>query len=651
MAIKKLKSNIRNIQEYKAFSLIELLIALGLFILILTTLSITSIDSLRAMSNTESRTEAYMQMSEISNLLIQSKSDDWTDIILNTDGVPKHIDIINNELTFVDGSIEQNGVVSWIEITTLERDPDGNIVDSGGTVDPFSRTVTIYLQWTDPLGQINNISKTLYINDWNTLKWTETTESDFDSGTHYDTQTVATDDGEVVLATVFYPDWCNPTVSLSEYNIPGSADSRSIFAKPDHAYLGTRGETSGEPFTKLNIEGVNPPTLTVEGTYNGYTVNDIFVVGNYAFLATTNDSKEVLILDVSSTPYTEIGYYNAGGSTDGYSVFVDGDVGYLAQGRYIKSFDTSSYIGSRSEFGSIKIGWWWANVSQIYVYEDYLYAVLNNDWYELDILNVANPSSMSITSQNSVNNQQVLDMYVNDDATRAYFGTNASSSEDEFFILDISNKNIESPIIASLDLGGMSVKGLAVVENEDIVIVVGTSGEEYQVYNAMDKSAPYKCGGMDVNTGIYDVDSNLDAEGNAFSYIVTGDADNEFKIMRGGAGGGVGNGYGYIESGQYVSSVFDTEATNTLYYYVSWFETTPALTDIKLQLRSANSSDMAGAVWIGPDGTSSTYFTNSIGSLLPNSLNSNRYIQYKAYLTGDTIATPELEEINMIYHN
>jgi len=644
-----IKFNIR--KQYKAFSLIELLIALGLFIIILTTLAITSIDSLRAMSNTESRTEAYMQMSEISNLLIQSKGDDWTDIILNTDGTAKYIDIIDNEITFVDGSVEQNGVTSWIEITELQRDSEGDVVESGGTVDPFSRTVTIFLQWTDPLGQSNSISKVLYVNDWNTLKWAETTESDFDSGTHYDTQTTTTDDGEVALATVFYPDWCNPTVSLSEYNIPGSADSRSIFAKPDHAYLGTRGETGGEPFTKLNIEGVDPPILTVEGTYDGYTVNDIFVVGNYAFLATTNDSKEVLILDVSSVPYTEVGYYDASGSTDGYSVFIDGNVGYLAQGRYIKTFDTSSYFGSRSGFGSIKIGWWWANVSQISVSDGYLYAALNNDWYELDILDVSNPYSMTVTSQSSVNNQQVLDMYVNDDATRAYFGTNASSDEDELFILDITNKNIESPVIASLDLGGMSSRGIAVVENENIVIVVGTGGEEYQVYNTMDKSAPYKCGGMHVNTGIYDVDSNLDAEGNAFSYIVTGDTENEFKIMRGGAGGGAGNGYGYIDSGQYVSSVFDTESVDTLYYYISWFESKPASTDIRIQLRSANTSDMAGAIWMGPDGTSSTYFTDSIGSILPNSLNSNRYVQYKAYLTGDTFVTPELEEINMIYHN
>jgi type II secretory pathway pseudopilin PulG len=642
---------INKTNKYNGFSLLEIIIALGIFIVILASLSMTSVDSLRAISNSEDKNEAYMQMSEIIGLLIQTKENDWTSVIVNTDGTPKHLDITGGEVVISDGTRVKNDVTSWIEINDLSRDVSGDVVFSGGTLDPYSRIITMYMQWTDPLGNDNYLAKDMYINDWNTAKWLSTTTADFDLGTHDYTKTTTEGDGEVSLATIFYPDWCNPTVTLSEYDIPGSAESRSIFARPDHAYLGTRGETGGEPFTKLNISGVTPPVLTVEGTFDGYTVNDIFVEGDYAFLATTNNSKEVLILDVSSVPYTEVGYYDASGSTDAYSVFIDGDVGYVAQGRYIRSFDTSSYVGARSSIGSERTGWWFANISQIYGVDDYLFLVLNNDWYELTIMDISNPADMTVTSQTSVNNQQVLDMYVNDDGTRVYFGTNASGTEDEFFILDTTSKSGARPVIASLDTGGTSIKGIAVVEDENIGILVGTSGEEYQVYNMMDKQAPFRCGGMHVNSGIYDVDSNLDGEGNAFSYIVSGDTSAEFKIMRGGAGGGNGTGYGYTDAGEYTSAVFDTTNTDSIYYYMSWMETTTAVTDIQVQVRSSNLSNMSGAVWVGPDGTSGTFYTDIAGGILPNILNSNRYLQFRAYLTGDTNETPYLEEVSIIYKN
>ena len=92
---------------------------------------------------------------------------------------------------------------------------------------------------------------------------------------------------------------------MSEYDIPGSATARSVFARQGYAYLGTRGELTGEPFTKLIIEGVNPITLTVEGTFSGYAINEIYVEGDYAYLATTDDDKEVVILDISQVYLTQ----------------------------------------------------------------------------------------------------------------------------------------------------------------------------------------------------------------------------------------------------------------------------------------------------------------------------------------------------------
>ncbi|NLE30919.1 hypothetical protein GX618_01425 [Candidatus Dojkabacteria bacterium] len=69
---------------------------------------------------------------------------------------------------------------------------------------------------------------------------------------------------------------------------------------------------------------------------------------------------------------------------------------------------------------------------------------------------------------------------------------------------------------------------------------------------------------------------------------------------------------------------------------------------MKVQLRVSNSSNMSGAVWIGPDGTSSTYFDGISTFDLPIGL-IGRYIQYRVFFESDTVSTPLLEELIINY--
>lgn len=635
-------------EKLKGFGLAELVLAVGIFAMISATLLILVIDSTRALDNARTRTKATYLVEEINSTLLMLKNKSWFDVIRYTGEGSKHFESTDGDYEIVDGEVEKNGLTYSFSLEIVRRDANGNIVESGGSVDNHTRLVSVTVNWLDKSGKVHNITPQLYINDWETNSIVQTTFADFSSGTHSDTLPVTIDNGEVRLRSILYPDWCNPSVSLTEYDIPGNANSRSVFARPGHAYLGTTGGSTGEPFTKLNIEGVDPPILTVEGTYAGHTVNDIFVKDNYAFLATATDNKEVIILDISTLPYREVGYYDAPGSTDANSVYVDGNVGYVAHGRVVRSFNLSSYNGSRAGIGNITIGWFIATVSKIVIQDGYMYAVLDWDWYELAIVDVHNPASMSITSQTTVNNQQVYDMYVSPDGTRVYFGTNASSSENEFFILDTTQKNGSRPIVSSVDMGGTTVRGIAVVEDGNVVILVGTGGEEYKVYVTQDEAHPEYCGGMQVNNGIYDIDSNLDAQGNAFSYIVTGDFNDEFKIIRGGPGGGGELGYGYVASGVYTSPALDSQSDTPVYYIGTLMSQLPANTSLRVQFRASGNVSMTGALWQGPDGTSATYFTDEQGYTLPSTL-IGRYIQYKILFTSDTINSPLVEEVVIYY--
>jgi hypothetical protein len=332
-----------------------------------------------------------------------------------------------------------------------------------------------------------------------------------------------------------------------------------------------------------------------------------------------------------------------------------GTVGYVATGRKVQTFDLTANTGSRTKLGELTMAEspvLFGNdiISQIVVVKNYIYASLWNDWNELAIANAANPRSMFVTSQTTVNNKQTLDIYVNPAGTRAYFGTTTSSSEREFFIVDVSSKTGSRPIIGSYDSNGMNVDGIAIIEADHRAVLVGNAAEEYQALDITNEATPVKCGGMQLDSGISDIDTVVDAQGNAFSYIVSKDPTKEFKILRGGPGNGHEDGYGYPSTGSFTSSIIDSTSTTSQYFTFKWTGTVPAATTLKLQLRTGTSiGDIASQTFVGPDGTSSTYFTSQTATSIPGSLNNKQYIQYKAFFTSDTFSTPVLNDITITY--
>ena len=104
--------------------------------------------------------------------------------------------------------------------------------------------------------------------------------------------------------------------------------------------------------------------------------------------------------------------------------------------------------------------------------------------------------------------------------------------------------------------------------------------------------------------------------------------------------------YGYLSPGVYESATIDL-GVQADFSNLDFTVTTNASTAVKFQLAANN----GGSVWnyIGPDGTAGTYFT-STGTAIPSSLDNNRYIKYKAYLsTTDATYTPSLDDITITY--
>lgn len=641
-----------NFKKIKAFSLTELVLTIGLASIIVLSVISFSLEASRYNLNKWERVNAGIKINELVSTLQALKNDSWKSIMDIPFDQPKHLALVNNRLSILDGSDAESGLNISFTLKPVYRDSSLNIVTSGGTIDYGTKNAEISVTWTDSFGELNTVSNNIYLTNWNTTNLTETTTLEFNDGTKTGTFVDSTiGDGAVRLQSVLYSDWCRPEFTQTTYNLPGSGIPTLISSIPGKAYLGSSSTTSSLQGIDIN-HTTNPAVVNVQGTFTGYETKSIFSDGNYAYLATTNDSKEVVIVNVTTTPFTEVGYFNASGTTDAESVYIKGNVGYVIQGKELRSFDLTSKTGSRPQLSSITVakglyGFFVGIASEIEIRGNYAFISLYNDWYELVVVNITNPSSMSLVGNSDVNYQQSNDLFVNEDGSRVYIGTTSASSSNEFFIIDTSVKKNGMPVIGSYDTNGMSVNGVTVIDNK--AIIVGANGEEYQVVNIENNNNLVRCGGLNTDIPLNGVTSVVTPPLNErFTYVISNDANSEFRIIKGGDNSGV-SGNGYMALGEYTSNIIDIGTSKVYYYLLKWTETVPALTDLKFQIKTGNQSNLSDGVWVGPDGTSSTYFTNNNGEVLPSILHGKRYIQYKAFFTSDKISTPLLTDITLNY--
>ena len=633
-------------KKLKGYSLAELVLAIGIFAIISSMLIFLVVDATRTLENTRTRSKAAQLTEEIYTSLILVKSQAWYNIAKHTNEGLKHLEYSLGEYLILDGEIVQNGLTYSFTIEEVQRDTNGNIIQTGGANDPHTRLINIFISWIDRIGKVHSINPKMYVNDWNTHSIVYTTKTDFDTGIFTETMSQTVEDGEVRLLSMKYSDWCNPTLSLTQHDLTRSGVASALFTIGDYVYMGTGENASGDAFSKISVAG-EPPVVTELGTYNGYKVYDVFGLNGYSLLATDNNSAELVVIDISSptniyTVFTTLDIPNP--KTKQKFVYVYNNIGYLTNDNKITIFSLSDLQQGvpPTVLQTVSIGDANSVISDIYVDSNYIYVTTQAGISDFFILE--NKAPYSVLGQQDIGTMSVTSLFVSEDLNRAYVGTQ-NNVGNEFFILDISNKSTTYPIVKSYDLGGTSVKAL--VSADQRVMIGGIGGQEYAVYDITDEQNAFKCGGLEIDAGINMitlVKKNL----TLYTYILTGNSNAELQIIKGGPGGGGPDGEGYVEAGDYLSEIHDSGFETSEYYVLSLDTDIPTGTSLQIQFRSSNDSTMAGSTWLGPDGTSNTSYQASGVFQLPTSL-AGRYLQYKVIFNSDTVYTPLLKELIINY--
>lgn len=650
-------------------SLIELLIAMALAAILLPALMAGLVLSRQGRPQTTQRTAATALLREAEESVRSLRARGWSFVSTNPSF---HTYISGSAWALASGSEVINGYTRSIKISDVSR-ASGKIVTSGGTLDPSTKLVTITVSWTTPYS--SSVSTNFYLTRYrDNIVWIQTSIADFTAGVFTKTAVEATNgsptDGQVVLSGGGKGDWCQPSLTLATVDLPKNGVANALTAipatdsAPGYAFAGTGDNASGVSFARVDIADTDPPTAFISGTFDGFKTNGIFGEPGYAYLATDNHTKEIEIIDLNAHPYSEAGWFDAPGNGNGNAISVFGSIGYMISANKFYTFNLSSKSGDRGlPLNNNHVLTLAGTGTKIQVNGSYAYVSTTSSSTQLQIINISDPTNPTVVGQAvNVNDQGATDVYINDSATRAYLVTSASAAKPELFVIDISSKSGNQPVLAGFDTAGMSPKGVVAVTNNK-VIVVGTGGTEYQVFNYDDTNkiitrCPNGTGLLNIDTGINGIASVIQPSGSVFSYIITGDSTSELKIIEGGPSGKTSS------SGTFESAIFDSLPTTgnpqTFFNRLSFTANiNPPTTVVQFQVAIAapvnGSCTTANYVYVGPNGTGGTYFT-SPGGAIPPSLTGTGYLnpaqcfRFKAYLSStDHSSTPILNDVTVNY--
>lgn len=262
-------------------------------------------------------------------------------------------------------------------------------------------------------------------------------------------------------------------------------------------------------------------------------------------------------------------------------------------------------------------------------------------------------------------------VYARSDGNRAYISSNGTTDSKQFYILNTTNKSAPTFLSGnpgsgpssgyyqgSTPQGELYPRRSLTVLNGQRVVLVGKDGvanandaNEYQVLNLDTEATPTYCGGINFDSGFNDLTSVTEADFDNFVYMVANTQEKQLKIIQGGPDAI------YVDAGVYTPAIYDFGSAVTL-NRITMNVSTPSGTLIQTQVAASDpvAGSCAGAVfsYVGPDGTSGTYY-GSTGGPIPLSSsgafkNPARCFSYKSYLsTTDFNQTPVINDVTINY--
>ena len=629
-------------------ALVEILIAIGLAGILLPALLTGLVASREGKAQEGQRLQATALARESEEAIRSVREKGWTNIAANG---TYHPAISVDEWTLAANPESINGYTRQIVISDAQRDGSGQIVESGGTTDPSTKKVTTSVTWQTP--SASSVETTSYYQRYlGNTAWTQTTDSDFNAGTHNNTQTVG--------------NGASASVELTQ-SAGGGVDYGNKFRLTATSAIGTMTNANTRTalkFTAQEGKAVNAIRVYLQ-TENGTSPNY-----RYGIQGDSGGLPSGSYLCSNTLTATSAGWKTI--SLSGCPALTAGNVYYIVVQYNSGTVSGSRYIALRR---SAPLNNLYPKTNNPDNNANTLFATNLTNWtaqgfqpiYELDFSDSTyegNPYESSaevavfgntvigekFTYTGQTQNAQSVTFYVRKQGTPA--------GNLDFVVQQIGGSSttctVNSSQVGITNAPVTCTFGSPVTLTQDTQYRVylrsqaSASGNDYRLYRLVNSSgASYNSITYDATDSIYTISTNAgstwtDTSGTNLNWDVGG-----FYFTVQGTSTYSAN--GTFES--HASGSFDAGAP-AAFNNITWTANVPANTTLQLQ---AAISASPGGPWdfFGSDGGSGSFFPSS-GAIPLNRITglpagSGRYIRYKATFTSNGSATPTLNDVSINY--
>lgn len=469
----------------QGFTIVEFIVAAGIFVIIATSSVVALLHSgmIDRKGSEQEKARRYAQEGVEATRSIRNQN------FNSLAAGPHGVSFTSGTWAFSGTQNVNAGMTRQIAIADVYRDGSDTIVTSGGTPDEDTKKATVTVTWATENGKQQTVTQESYLTNFKKTtvgcgEWdSPTQESSINLSGDYNGAKITTqgnyaymtrESGSPDFIIVDITDTANPQVRgtlnldggqnniavmgdyayiasgsdskelqiinianpnapqlVGSYNTPGEANGLGIYLNFPTAYL-SKASSAYHEFVIFDVS--NPANPDSIGSLNlnegGTAVNsaDVIVMGNYAYLATSHDSQEFWVVNVSNpeTPVTK-NWYNIPGTVDGHSV-----TGY--NGRIFLGLDEGGvYIFNVSNPSSLQLlGSYDAgdDVESIALSPDYTCLFLGTDYddAQFQVVNVANPAAPFLTGSLLLSDG-INGVAYHSGKNRTFLSTKANSTE------------------------------------------------------------------------------------------------------------------------------------------------------------------------------------------------------------------------------
>jgi len=611
--------------------IIEVMLALGLFMVFVGSLSLLVIDASKTIRFQELELQGMFGLQNATEAVHSIAKNSWDALTLGTYG----LDLQSSQWTLSPTETTENDITKKVTISYARRNTLGNI-DPLGTEDQHTKQVAIEVSrastgkllfshsmlFTQAIKQVSN--------------WHETTTADFADGvfsstigtTHTDGEITLTQGGQTTTGLPFLLSFFRNTSTIADDNDRVSFRFTSPFSNPlSEVRVYVASHTGSSSIFRFGIQTDNAGLPS--GTY----------VTSGTFVASSNGWKTIVV-SPGYTPTPGTIFHLVGERVSGKnSILLRTTTPLQNINPSTGQTDTEQQTLSTTD----GVTWTANNLQPLMIVQDTIGNLLGNSY--------TTTASQAIWGSREIG--EVLRFSQDTVVQGATFAIGRSGTPTGNLLLTIrdltTNSVVGQPQTIATPTQVSNIVQWVTADFTSPITIPATdhirlelssadstqSNRRYttSLLNSLE-SAPYQ-------DATYGGTENYATTKTGTLWTATTSSDIPFSLHIA---------QGYTTNGTYESSSLNTENAATLYGTISWITQTPAGTSVSFQTRTAQTlAGLASAQYVGSDGTSQTSYANGDTIAVDPGSSGTQFIQYRIQFVGTSSSTPQVEDVQITY--